>query len=53
MTTATTLEPLFDISEAAAAPSPFLTVPRRVVAAAIAGNALELFGFLTYAFFAV
>ena len=53
MTTAATLEPLLATSEAAAAPSPHLTVPLRVVTAAIAGNALELFDFLAYAFFAV
>lgn len=53
MTTTATFEPLFAASKAATAPSPHLTVPRRVVAAAIAGNALELFDFLAYAFFAV
>lgn len=46
-------EPQFCAPEASSIPSLHSTVPRRIVAAAIAGNALELFDFLAYAFFAV
>lgn len=52
------LEPAAPVREAepptaAPAAKPAATVPRRVVAATVAGNALEFYDFVTYAFFAV